>query len=96
LLSLAEHIEFRQAYLCSALASVTLIALYSSAILKSRRHGGVIFMLLSALYGYLYLTLKSEAYALLAGAIGLFSILAFVMYLSRNVDWHRNQSNLLE
>ena len=96
LLSLAEHIEFMLAYLTSATASVTLIALYSSAILKSQRHGSMIFILLSSLYVYLYLTLRSEAYALLTGSIGLFSILAAVMYMSRNVDWYRNKSNLSE
>jgi inner membrane protein len=40
------------------------------------------------LYGYLYVLLVNEDYALLIGSIGLFLILALVMYATRRVDWY--------
>jgi inner membrane protein len=40
------------------------------------------------LYGYLYVLLVNEDYALLIGSIGLFLILGAVMYATRNVDWY--------
>ena len=89
LLSLAEHIRFNLAYFISSCASVSLIALYSVSILKSRTKALVMFILLSGLYTYLFVTLRSEAYALLIGSIGLFVILGLAMYLTRNVDWNR-------
>ena len=40
------------------------------------------------LYAYLYTLLMNEDYALLAGSIGLFLILAAIMYATRHVDWY--------
>ena len=45
-------------------------------------------IILSALYGYLYLLLRLEDYALVAGALGLFVMLATVMFLTRKIDWY--------
>jgi inner membrane protein len=39
------------------------------------------------LYGFLYIILQLQDYALLLGSIGLFVILAIVMYITRNIDW---------
>ena len=43
---------------------------------------------LIGLYGFLYLLLRLEDYALLAGSLGLFAMLALVMVLTRKVDWY--------
>src|SRR6185437_7450388 len=40
------------------------------------------------LYGYLYLLLRNEDYALLIGSIGLFVILGAIMFVTRRVDWY--------
>ena len=42
----------------------------------------------TVLYGFLYLLLRLEDYALLAGSAGLFIVLAFVMYVTRRMDWY--------
>lgn len=89
LLSLAEHINFNTAYFVSACASIALISLYSSSILNSRLKASIVFLVLSCLYTYLFVTLRSEAFALLIGSIGLFVILGLAMYLTRNIDWHK-------
>jgi inner membrane protein len=39
-------------------------------------------------YLFLYAALKSEDYALLIGSLGLFVILAGVMFLTRRIDWY--------
>jgi inner membrane protein len=44
-------------------------------------------LVLGTLYGYLYVLLQLEDYALLLGSAGLFLILGLVMYLTRRIDW---------
>lgn len=90
LLSLAEHLPFIAAYLLSAGASTMLISLYSITILGSRIRASLVFAVLAALYAYLYTALRSEAYALLIGSLGLFTILALIMYLTRYIDWRQS------
>jgi inner membrane protein len=87
LLALAEHIGFAPAYVASAVASTALVTSYSGAVLRSVRRAAPIGALLTALYGYLYVTLQAEDYALLFGALGVFAVLAAFMYLTRHVDW---------
>ncbi|HJX28670.1 MAG TPA: inner membrane CreD family protein, partial [Thermoanaerobaculia bacterium] len=38
--------------------------------------------------GYLYVLLQAEDYALLLGSLGLFLILALMMYVTRRIDWY--------
>jgi len=87
LLALAEHVGFAVAYLASATAATTLIAMYSAAVLRSLGRAVPVAALLAALYGFLYVTLRAEDYALLFGALGLFVVLAAFMFLTRRVDW---------
>ena len=88
LLSLSEHIGFDQAYAVAATATIALISGYSAFVLRGLRHAAGIGMLLSGLYGYLYVLLQLEDYALLLGAAGLFLTLATVMWITRRVDWY--------
>jgi inner membrane protein len=88
LLSISEHLPFGLAYLLSAAGVTGLIAGYAKSILK---HPGVTRMvgaLLVVLYGYLYILLQLEDYALLMGSVGLFAGLAAIMYLTRKIDWY--------
>ena len=87
-LALSEHLGFAPAYALASVAVVLLIASYSLAALKSTGRAGVVGGLVAALYAYLYVLLKNEDYALLIGSIGLFLMLAVVMYLTRRIDWH--------
>lgn len=87
LLSLAEHIGFDVAYVLAAAATVFLLAWYWSWVLSGRRQGVVMGAVLTILYGYLYLLLRLEDYALLAGSIGVFVMLTAVMFLTRRVNW---------
>ena len=88
LVSLSEHIGFDTAYVISATAATLLIGGYSRAVLKGTRQAGSVVLSLAALYGFLYLLLRLEDYALVAGSVGMFLILAFVMFITRRMDWY--------
>lgn len=88
LLSLGEQVGFLVAYVISAAAIVAQSGLYSLAVLRSRRHAAVFGALLVLLYGFLYVVLGLESWALLVGALALFAALSAVMFATRNVDWH--------
>jgi inner membrane protein len=87
LLALAEHLGFAPAYAVAATATVGLVAAYSRSILAGGRWAALVLACLAALYGYLFVVLRLEDYALLLGAMGLFVVLALVMRLTRHLDW---------
>jgi inner membrane protein len=88
LLSISEHAPFGLAYTVASAAIVLLISGYSLAILRGRLRALVMAGVLGLLYGYLYVLLQAEDYALILGSIGLFLILALVMYVTRRIDWY--------
>jgi inner membrane protein len=88
LLSISEHVPFGLSYGIAGAATVLLIGGYSAAILRGRLRALLMTVVLGGLYGYLYILLQAEDYALLLGSIGLFLILALVMYVTRRIDWY--------
>lgn len=87
LLSISEYIGFNPAYVVAALATILLVAWYISVSLKSGGIALFISLLLAAMYGFIYILIQSQDYALLMGSIGLFVTLGLVMYFSRKVKW---------
>lgn len=87
LLSLSEHMLFNLAYLIAATAVAGLIGGYTRSISGSGRIALAITGLLVLLYSFLFVLLQLEDYALLVGSLGLFVLLACVMYLTRRIDW---------
>jgi len=96
LLSLAEHTGFDVAYLAASAATVTLLSKYWSWVLRAARGAWLMGAALTVLYGYLYLLLRLEDYALLAGSIGVFAALAMVMFLTRRVNWYELRLGVTE
>ncbi|MCH2574863.1 cell envelope integrity protein CreD [Candidatus Poribacteria bacterium] len=88
LLSISEHLNFNLSYALSALAITTIITGYSKAILRSYYFALTVFGIMVTLYGYLYIVLQLADYALVMGCIGLFLILATIMYITRKIDWY--------
>jgi inner membrane protein len=88
LLALGEVLAPGLAYAGAASASSALITCYSAAILRSWTRASIVAALLGCVHGVLYVVLRMESYALLAGTATLFVALALVMHLTRNVDWH--------
>jgi len=87
LISISEHQNFLKAYLSAGTAVVALISLYSRSILKNIKFVMLVFTSLAALYAFIFVIIQLESYALLVGSIGLFAILATVMFASRKIDW---------
>jgi len=88
LLSLSEHMPFIGAYAIASVAIIGMVASYGMIVLGAIGRAMAIASVVAMLYGYLYVLLVNEDYALLIGSIGLFLILGVVMYATRNVDWY--------
>lgn len=87
LLSMSEQMNFTLAYLISSVLTIGLISLYMRGIMKKKKPALIMGGLLLALYTYIYVLIQLETLALLAGSIGLFVILATLMYFSKKIDW---------
>ena len=87
LLSLSEHIAFPVAYGIAASACVLLLTLYLRHPLGSATRTLVFSSLFAAVYGSLYVLLRSEDHALLMGSLMVFAVLALFMLATRRVDW---------
>lgn len=87
LISISEHSNFLKAYAIAAASVLGLITIYSRAILKGFKFPLLVCGSLVTLYGFIYVIIQLENYALLVGSIGLFFILAIVMFASRKIDW---------
>lgn len=87
LISITEHQDFLKAYLISGTAVIGLITLYSSSILRSFKFSLLIFLSMTALYSFIFVIIQLENYALLVGSVGLFIILAIIMFATRKIDW---------
>ncbi|KPM30603.1 Inner membrane protein [Croceitalea dokdonensis DOKDO 023] len=90
LISISEHQNFLKAYTIASVSVVGLISLYSRSILKNRKFVVLVFTSLTALYLFIFVIIQLESYALLVGSIGLFAILATVMFASRKIDWNQS------
>ncbi len=88
LVSISEHSNFLKAYVIAGASVISLITLYSKSILKTLKFPIFIGLSLTGLYTFIYVIIQLENYALLVGSIGLFMILAIVMYVSRKIEWH--------
>ncbi|MGB0838490.1 MAG: cell envelope integrity protein CreD [Chitinophagales bacterium] len=88
LLSFSEHMMFNIAYIISTILTLSLISLYTTAILKSKQVGLLIFSILLLMYTFIFTIIQLQDYALLIGSLGMFSILSVVMYFSRKIDWY--------
>jgi inner membrane protein len=89
LLSLAEVLSFRLAYGIASAAVLTLSAFYMSSVLGGTKRGIRTNLIIAGVYAFIFIIIQMEQYALLAGSIGLFVILAIVMTITRKVDWYQ-------
>lgn len=87
LISISEFLSFNASYLISASATLLLITIYTREIFKSNALSLMLFAILFMIYVFIFVIIQMEDKALLFGSIGIFMILAIVMYLSRKIDW---------
>lgn len=90
LLSVSEILQFDSAYLVASVSTVFLIALYAKGHFKKWKIAGVFAGVTGSVYGFIFVLIRLEDTALLAGSIGLFCILALAMYASRKINWYGN------
>ena len=88
LVAISEQLSFNLAFILSSLAVTALITLYCHSIFKQQKLTLFIGLLLVLLYGFVFTLLQLQDYALLIGSLGLFGVLATVMYFSRKIDWY--------
>lgn len=87
LLAFGEPLGFVAAYAISTAAVVVQASAYTGVVTRRAGLTGAFAAILAGLFGFLYVVLSLEAYALLAGATALFLALSVVMAVTRRVDW---------
>jgi inner membrane protein len=87
LLSLAEPIGYTNGYLVSAGLVLTQSTLYTAAVARRFMPALLFAVMLSSLFGFLYVLLGLETYSLLIGAIALFIVVSALMVLTQMVRW---------
>jgi inner membrane protein len=93
LLSFSEYLGFNPAYGIAATATIGLIAWYVGSLLRSPATSLFVTFLLAVQYGFVFILIQLQDYALLMGSIGLFVSLALVMYFSRKIKWEQLAKN---
>ena len=93
LISLSEHFSFNKSFLIGSAAIVILITGYSHSIFKDLRLTALMGCVLTALYVLLFSILQMEDYSLLLGSLGIFLVLALVMFLSRKFKWYGEEED---
>ena len=91
LLSFSEHLGYDLSYIIASVATVGLIALYSSTFLASRKLVFVFTGLLTFFYSFIFVIIQLQDYSLLLGSIGLFLTVGLLMYFSRRIQWYRDE-----
>lgn len=92
LLSLSEYMPFNAAYAIASLATIAMIGIYTATAFRSRKTGWIFALVLGLLYTFIFTLVQLQDRALLFGSIGLFALLAIIMYLSRKIEWYGNDN----
>lgn len=85
LLAISEAAGFGTAYAVSAAMVMAQASLYTAGVTGRARLAAVFAGVLAVLFGFLYVVLRMESMALLAGALGLFALLSAVMVATRRI-----------
>ncbi len=88
LLAFSEYFGFNWAYLIASTATIALIGFYSVSIFKNKQLAAGVSTMLAVLFAFIFVILNATEYSLIIGSIGLFIILATVMYATRNITWY--------
>lgn len=89
LLSVSEQLGYNMAYWIAASATVILITLYSTTFLQHKSLVVLLSMLITVFYGFIFVIILQQDLSLLIGSIGLFIIVAALMFFSRKVTWYK-------
>jgi inner membrane protein len=91
LLSISEYYAFALAYLVAAIACISLITWYLYFVVQGFKAALLFGLMLSVLYGMMYLLLQSSGKTFLFGSILSFILIACVMFITRHVNWYQSE-----
>lgn len=90
LLSFSEQIGFNAAYLTAFIATNGIITWFIRSISKSTLTAWIFAAILTLFFGFNFVLMQLEDYALLVGSVGMFIILSALMYLTSKINWFPN------
>lgn len=90
LLSFSEQLGFTWAYIIASFATIMLIGVFISTILKNRKSSLLLAAILAVFYLFVYVIIQLQEMALLVGSIGLFIVIAMLMYASSKISWEND------
>lgn len=91
LLALSEQMGFNIAYIIASAATISLIGTFIWSLLKNSKAALLFAGILTVFYGFIFVILQLQDMALLVGSVGLFVIIAALMYLSQKISWEKNK-----
>lgn len=89
LLSFSEQVGFNIAYLIASVATVLLVSLFIASLLRNKKPAIIFSAILTIFYSFIFVIIQLQDLALLFGSVGLFIIVAVMMYLSARIEWIR-------
>ncbi len=87
LTAFAEHASFEVAYSAAALLIIGQVAFYVFGLVQKTSERAMFLGFLVVLYSYLFIVMRLEEFALLAGALGMFAVVTIAMVLTKKVNW---------
>jgi inner membrane protein len=88
LIAISEHLGFGKAYIISAISVIGLVVVYAHSVFLVKRASQLLGLIMLLVFGFMFALIHEQDYALLFGSIGLFIVLALVMWVSRRIDWN--------
>jgi inner membrane protein len=88
LLSFSEYMIFSLAYLIATVMTVSAITYFIYYLFRGTRVFAAIGGMLTLLYGFMFVIIQLESYALLIGSLGLFAVMFAIMNYTRKIDWY--------
>lgn len=89
LLSISEQVSYNLAYWIATGLTVILISLYSKTFLKQTSLVIMLTLMMGIFYSFIFVIILQQDLSLLIGSIGLFIVVATLMYFSRKVTWYK-------
>lgn len=89
LLSFAEQVGYTLAYCIASVATIALVSVFISSLLKNKLMAMLFAAILGLFYVFVYVLIQLEDLSLLIGSVALFVILSVIMYFSRKINWDK-------
>ena len=94
LVSFSEQLDFNLAYITSTTMTIGLISWYTLHILGNKKQAFFMFVMQLIVYGFVFMVLQVQDYALIAGSVGLFFILGVLMFFSKKIDFSKETQSI--